>query len=69
MELKLNIETQKRPNMTNLDKTSLRTTFLLLVMATIGAGIGACGQKGPLIVEEPPIDQVTTQKEELEETK
>jgi len=55
--------------MTNLDKTSLRTTFLLLVMATIGAGIGACGQKGPLIVEEPPIDQVTTQKEELEETK
>ena len=48
-----------------LAKTLVKTSLLLIAVAALGA----CGQKGPLIIEEPPLEQVTTQKEEPAETK
>ncbi|RBP53441.1 LPS translocon maturation chaperone LptM [Arenicella xantha] len=41
---------------------------LSLVLA-LCVGVSACGQKGPLIVDKPETEQVTTQEEALEETK
>ncbi len=41
---------------------------ILLVLA-LAAGVTACGQKGPLIVDKPVTEQVETQEKELEETK
>lgn len=43
----------------NILKTALVTSILLLCTAS-------CGQKGPLIVEQPPVEQ---QDEPVEETK
>lgn len=42
---------------------------LVLSALTLFASISGCGQKGPLIVEQTDTEQVTTQEEELEETK
>lgn len=39
------------------------------LLITALAAFNGCGQKGPLIVEEPAIDQATTQQEELEQTR
>lgn len=53
---------------TPLAKTLAKISVLLLTTATLGS-LAACGQKGPLIIEQPPEEQVTTQKEEPAETK
>lgn len=46
--------------------SKLLSIFLVLALA---AGVSACGQKGPLIVDQPVTEQVETQEKELEETK
>lgn len=51
--------------MTRFLQTLLKASLIIAVTISFSA----CGQKGPLIVDQPATEQVTTQEEELEETK
>jgi len=47
----------------------LSTLFKASLIIATAMSFTACGQKGPLIVDEPTTEKVTTQDEELEQTK
>lgn len=46
-------------------KIVAKTSLLIAALITTAA----CGQKGPLEIDEPVVDKVTVQEEELEPTK